>query len=116
MCKIDAREGTGSLVTIGGAVLEIYRKVWRVLKILPPARARVKKCWEIFTDFQTGMDFFYVVSVQGYKCILSTFPLCWRTQHVNTALLLSEPQIPIVAKTEVKLHYKHMANLSCVLH
>ena len=27
MCKIDAREGTESLVTIGAAVLEIYRSL-----------------------------------------------------------------------------------------
>ena len=42
MCKIDAREGTECLLTIGAAVLEIYRKVWRGQKIAPATGARVK--------------------------------------------------------------------------
>ena len=33
---------------------------------------------------------------------MRTFPLCWRNQHVNTALLLSEPQIHICAHTDRK--------------
>ena len=42
MCKIDAREGTESVVTIGAAVLEIYRKVWRGRAKKKNTRARVK--------------------------------------------------------------------------
>ena len=51
-----------------------------------------------FEYFQTGMNF-YVISVHGFKCILSTFALFWSTQHVTIALLLSEPQVPICAHT-----------------
>ena len=41
---MPGRVGTESLVTIGAAVVEIYRKVWRgAKKAPPPTRARVKK-------------------------------------------------------------------------
>ena len=40
ICKIDAREGTECLVTIGVAVLEIYRKVWRGGGLKSPPRGR----------------------------------------------------------------------------
>ena len=72
MCKIDAQEGTESLVTIGAAVLEIYRKVWRGQTIFPP-RARVITSVHIHypqahicSDSSSGQELFVTRTAKGW--------------------------------------------------